>query len=691
MKKILIAILLLFGTTLHSQTFSGSTGGVSDDGLDNNFTAVVAGLTPPTLNGTHGLVTVCLDITHTYDSDLNIHIIAPDGTSITLFSGIGGGDDNFTNTCLDMSAAQSINAGLAPFTGIYIPTESFGDINNGQDGNGTWTLRIVDMAAQDVGYVNSWSVTFGAGAAVPFVFTSSNLPIVVINNNNVTIPDEPKIDATMGIIYNGVGMMNYMTDSFNNYNGRIGIEMRGAYSQSLPQKPYSIEIRDTANIQTNASILSMPAEHDFCLIANYNDKVFMRNTLAYQLFASMGHYASRTRFCEVVLNGRYQGIYIFCEKLKRDHHRVNIARLDSTENTGVNVTGGYILKNDYWDATNSWLLNYHPIDHPTFDVHLVYDYPKSTDITPAQQTYIQTFINDFETALYGPDYADTAIGYRKYMNINSFIDYLIVNEISRNNDGFKKSCYFFKDIDTLSQMSKLNAGPVWDFDWAFKDINECSIFAATDGSGWAYLVNDCNGDVNSPGWTVRFMQDTGFQNTFRCRWEYFRTNILHSDTLNNYIDSIATYLDSAQMRHFAKWGNLGANTGAPEIEPDPTIFAGEIQQFKDWLTRRITWLDANIPGIPNNCIPLTTAVVSGEVNPGISIYPNPTNSRITVVSSSSGGFIKIVDVLGRTILIHSIDSRTEQIDVSSLQSGVFTIELIETGKIIFKQKQIIIR
>ena len=163
--------------------------------------------------------------------------------------------------------------------------------------------NIDTYAFADSGSVLSWNITFGANAATPFIFTTSNLPIIVINTNGGTIVDEPSINATMGIVDNGVGNINSVTDTPNNYNGNILIEYRGNYSQSLPQKPYKIETIDATNTSLDVSLLGMPEEHDWVLIASYNDKVFMRNALAYDLFTQMGHYASRHKYCEVVING----------------------------------------------------------------------------------------------------------------------------------------------------------------------------------------------------------------------------------------------------------------------------------------------------------------------------------------------------------------------------------------------------
>ena len=674
MKKITLLLLLVLPLFLFAQSFSGTTGAITDDNQANEYSAVVSNLAATSLNANLGLVTVCLDITHTYDSDLVIKLVSPNGTMITLFSGIGGDGDDFTNTCLSQSSTTSISSEIAPFTGVFSPQESLANMNNNQNGNGVWKLVIVDTYGQDAGILNSWSLEFGTGASVPIVFSESNLPIVVINTNGQTIVDEPSISADMKIIDNGPGILNHISDVANNYNGKITIEYRGAYSQSLPQKPYKIETKDALNVDLNVSVLGMPAEHDWVLVANYNDKSFVRNTLAYKLFAEMGYYSARSKYCEVVVNGVYQGIYLFMEKLKRDSNRIAIAKLLPNENTGIDLTGGYIIKTDYWDDSNSWILNYHPLDHPDFDIRLVYEYPKPLDITAPQKTYIQTFVNDLETALYSPNFTDPINGYQKYLDTDSFIDYFIINELSRNNDGFKKSCYFNKDKDGLTANAKLKAGPVWDFDWAWKNLWGCFIFENTDGSGWAHNVNDCFGDNYSTGWYYRLLQDVAFQNKLRCRWNYFRTSILSNSVINSYINETASFLNQAQVRHYEKWPILGnPNSGASEVDNDPATYAGQIQKLKDWISLRTTWLDANMPGDGNNC---SLATANATIK-HFQLAPNPAKDFIQISNSNSELIqsVKIYDTTGKVIYLAEINENTTTINVSGFANGIYNCKI----------------
>ncbi len=520
-------------------------------------------------------------------------------------------------------------------------------------------------------------LSLAASKGVAQVFITSNLPIVIISTGNVPIPDEPKIPGTMKIIDNGPGQVNHVTDSGNVYTGNIGIEVRGHFSSIFPQKPYAVETRDAGQNELNVPLFGFPEEHEWVLLANYNDKVFMRNVLAFKLFNETGHYASRTRFCEVMVNGSYQGIYIFGEKIKRDNGRVDIAKLEPNENAGEPMTGGYIFKLDYWDWTNSWQSNFHPIGHPNFDVHYVYEYPKSENITPQQKTYIKSYVNAFESALYDPYVHDSTAGYFRYMDMNSFIDYFLVNEVSRNNDGFKKSFFMYKNRDGLDK--RINLGPVWDFDWAWKNIDECYIFAHTDGSGWAYQVNDCYPDVHSPGWHIRLLQDTIFANALKCRYEQLRNNILNTDTLFSWIDTTVAFLWEAQQRHYERWPILGLNVGAPVVGPIPTTFEGEIQDFKNWILLRMNWLDANMPGHCNNYAPVTPA----EYKPSVQLFPNPATDYlfIELPAFSPVATVYLSNIEGRRIDPPvSFDGNLFTIDVSGLAPGIYLAALVDSGR-----------
>lgn len=689
-------IYILFFFLLHhffssAQTYNGTGDTIPDDGTSIDFPIYISGL-PTSIDTTNfGLESVCLDIIHSWDADLEVSLIAPDGTSVLLFTGVGWDGDNFTNTCFRSDAATSIVSSWAPFTGDFKPMGSLGKVNNGQDPNGVWLLHIYDTYAWvDWGILNSWNITFGNNPATIFPFYSSDIPIVVINTSGQQIVDNPKINAHMGIIDNGYGNRNYLTDNFNSYNGTIGIELRGSSSQMFPKKSYSVETRDAAGSDSNAVILGMPSESDWCLIANYSDKSMLRNELAYNFSSFLGHYATRTRYCELLLNNDYQGVYLFTEKIKRDSNRVDIAKLDPTEISGDDVTGGYIFKIDKQTGSggDGWTSNFPPMSTTQGQtIYFQYEYPKAVDIVQQQKDYIAAYVDSFETAINSAYFADTLTGYPHYIGVNSFIDYFIINEISKNVDGYRLSTFLHKDKN--SKGGKLHIGPVWDFDLAWWNADYCGGY---ENTGWAYKFgNICPDDWwQLPNWWHRLMLDTNFTGRLKCRWDFLRTNILDTTNIFQFIDSVTTYIDEAQTRNFEMWPILGVYVW-PNPSPLATTYEGEVNSLKKWIRGRLAWLDDSIPG---NCYVHPGIHEFFKHNDQIKIYPNPvSNNNIVYIESAENffqiTFIEVIDFTGKTVERISMKDNDKIIAITPpLIKGIYLIK-INSGKNIYSGKIII--
>lgn len=682
-----------------SQTFNGGGGAIPDNGPQVAFPVLVSGL-PGVINSSFGLETVCLNISHPYTGDLSVKLQAPDGTTVNLVMNIGGGGNNFTNTCLNTGSPNSITSVGAPFTGTFSPMGSMGNVNNGQNGNGTWNLLVQDNAGSDVGNVIDFAITFGNNPAQPFNFGSSNLPLVMLNTMGNTIQDEPKVMAQMGIIYNGVGVPNHPTDPANDYNGYIGIEYRGSSSGGFPQKSYGIETRDALGVEVTAPILGMPAEQDWALIATYNDKSLMRNEITYGLYNQMmSTYAPRTRFVEVFLDGEYQGVYLLTEKIKRDANRVDIANLQPIDITGDAVTGGYIIKIDKFtgNQNGNWDSPFPPEGGLSQTVTFQYEYPKAADLQPEQDNYIKGYIDSFETALASPNFTDTNTGYRHFADMNSFIDNFIINEISRNVDGYRLSYYFYKDKN--SNGGKLKSGPAWDYNLAWWNADYCNGYEDT---GWAYRFGaDCPGDgFQVPSWWGRMLQDTNYANALKCRWDSLRNSVLSNAHIFNYIDSNAGYLNQAQQRHFTVWPVMGVYTW-PNPSPLAQTYDEEITNLKGWITQRMVWLDANIPGTCYPPPPDTTTPTHVAINEqqNTRLYPNPFTDNVKLdfsVETADDVKIDIYSSIGQ--LVHSENYAAKagnnhcKIDLSNnLPSGVYIIKasgknFSYTGRIIKQVK-----
>lgn len=509
-----------------------------------------------------------------------------------------------------------------------------------------------------------------------FCQLSSNLPIVVISiPGGADIPNEPKISADMKIIHNGAGQINHATDNGNVYSGRVGIEIRGRYSANLPQKPYGFETRDEAGDNLNVPLLGMPEENDWVLTANYNDKTFLRNYMAFDLFRKMGHYAPRTEYCEVLVNDQYMGIYLLGEKIKQDKNRVDIAKLNPDENSGNDLTGGYIFATDYFTASDSWLSSYSPPNKPGADVYFVYYDPVPDILTSTQKTYLKDFVDSFERVLYNPGYKDRSSGYRAFLDVNSFVDYFLIGELSRNVDAYKKSRFFFKDKESNGGL--IHSGPPWDFDWAWKDITEnCIHFNQTDGSGWAFKINECGAWPVPPSWEVRLIQDDDFASRIHDKYYLLRKTLFSEKYLHGVIDSVADLLNEAQERHYQRWKILGRNVGTPEYGEQPATFSGEIDKFKSWISRRLDWLDANMIGRP--------APGSNKDKPIYRIFPNPAGEILHIESDEIIKRITIFNVTGNQVIEKTdCGDYTAPVNVEMLKPGLFIVKIFfNTGEVV---------
>ena len=523
-------------------------------------------------------------------------------------------------------------------------------------------------------------------ATAPSVLTSSNLPIVVINTNNgQTIPDNPKIPAVIKIFNKGNGQRNYLTD-VPEFNGYLGIEIRGSSSQQFPKKSYGFESWDALGNTIDTSFLGMPSESDWILNANYTDKSFLRNVMAYQLWQNMGYYATRYHFVELILNGQYMGIYIFSEKIKRDKNRLDIAKLSTTQNSGDDLTGGYIFKIDKPTGSggSGWNSSYLPsVSSYGQKIFFQYEYPKDVDITTQQKSYLQANVYNFETVLKSSNFADTLNGFRKYAVEKTFIDYFLVNEVSKNVDGYRLSTYINKERD--SKGGKLRMGPVWDYDIAWHNASYCEGDITT---GWAYKFPCSDHDFQVPFWWSRLLEDPRYVNNLACRWQNLRQTTLSNAWFDNYIDSISGQLMEAQERNFIQWPILGVYVW-PNPYPLATTYTGEVNALKTWMHNRLNWLDANMPG---NC-DKSYGIAETESENTFQIYPNPVKDNLNIeFRTTKKSMIGIMIVNQQGLILTNIKPVAraggewfETLGISSYKPGVYLLQITVDGKMYTKR------
>jgi CotH kinase protein/Secretion system C-terminal sorting domain len=506
-------------------------------------------------------------------------------------------------------------------------------------------------------------------------FTDSNLPIIHLNTFSQPIYDGFKIQAEMTIYYQANGSRNYLTDQ-PHFLGYIGIDERGSSSSTMGKPCYGFETWDATNNAIDTSFIHFPKESDWILYASHNDKTFMRNVLTYDLYNRMGNYAVRTQHCELVINGNYVGVYVLMEKIKRDNNRVDIAKLTTTDTAGLDVTGGYIIKSDKTTGNGGggFLSS---VQNNTLGGYgfFQFDYPHDYAILPSQALYIEQYVDSFQQALYGPNFTDQLLGYRQYAKAITFIDYLIMNEVSKNPDSYALSTYIVKPKN--NQGRKLEMGPPWDYDLAWKN----SYYLGADTLG-GYIYNQ---QVGRLSWWTRMMQDTSFQNELKCRWLYLRQNELSITRIHQYIDSMALYLNESQQRNFAVYPVLGQNVYYNSF-PYPQTFQAEIDSLKSWVSRRITWLDTHLPGI--------CASVSVEASAAsaftIRAYPNPFETEFTILlfsESSETVSLELKDLTGRAVAVmNSVavlpgENKIRFESQQNLSSGIYFISVTRGDRV----------
>ena len=511
----------------------------------------------------------------------------------------------------------------------------------------------------------------------------SNLPLILINTQGQTILDGSKITAKMSLINNSTGINN-VNDTIFEYNGFIGIDTRGSSSLMFDKKSFNVETRDATGANLNVSLIGLPTENDWVLYAPYSDKTLMRNVLVYNLGNLTGRWSPHTRFCELYVNSEYRGVYVLMEKIKRDKNRVNIASLKPEDISGDQLSGGYILKIDRPDS-GAWISPY-KARNDIQDVPISYVDPKFEDLVPQQRTYIKDYVTGFENALRGVNYKDPNIGYRAYVNMQSFVDYYILNEICRNLDAYRLSTFFYKDKD--SKGGKITMGPFWDYDIS---LGNADFFNAGSTIGW--VVDGLgNGDqYGIPFWWDKLNTDPYFKSELKKRWNELRSDKFSNLNINKSIDSCSVLLTNAEQRNFQKFNILNTY-----VWPNNYIggtYANEVIYLKNWIKNRFTWMDSQISLF--NIISDVQPVFSTAFE--VITSPNPFNEKVTLqfrLLSDSKVDILVQDVLGRTIISHSKQYNTG-INNITLKAGEFNdgaklylYKLMVNGKLAYSGKLI---
>ena len=392
---------------------------------------------------------------------------------------------------------------------------------------------------------------------VPVRAIATQLPTLAINTTNA-------VAIASKDVY--VGGSFALSDSTGTtlHTGKLEIRGRGNTTWTMPKKPYRLRL------ESSASLLSMPANRHWVLLANFSDKTLVRNDVAFELSRMLGmEYSPRSRFVDLEVNGDYQGVYQLTEHVRIAPDRVSIPELKVTDTSATAITGGYLIEVDErrgedfcFNSTRTRMVfclsNPETLRDPAWVRH---------------RLYIEGYIARTDSAIFGAQFADPARGYAAYIDVESAIGYYLVNELLKNVDGnLRLSTYLHK-----KRGGKLTFGPVWDFDLAIGNVNYDN---ADKVEGW---------HIRTAAWFTRLFQDPAFAARVKARWTLLKTDG-SLDRLVEHISARQAYLSKVQERNFQKWAILGT-----WVWPNRVVtgsYRGEFQAMQDWLWLRRLWMDA---------------------------------------------------------------------------------------------------
>jgi hypothetical protein len=276
------------------------------------------------------------------------------------------------------------------------------------------------------------------------------------------------------------------------------------------------------------------------------------------------------------------GVYLLSEK--PDFSIVQNVFQGDKINTGEQYI---ICKDNHEDGKIGWYSRHKNFTKVGKKSFLVIKYPDKKRIAKKLIPVIASDFSKFDDALvrsYDNPAVDTS--YRALINMQTFVNYMLINELTKNNDGYKLSCYFYKPKN-----GKLHAGPIWDFDRALGNLNSDE---ASTANGWRFNYLEAQATNGNPKWWPALMEDSLFANQFVESWKQERKNHISDASLNHQIDSLIQIVKPAAARNFNLWPVLGINNNGFYYSPDVTSFEDEINYLRNFILNRAHWIDAHL-------------------------------------------------------------------------------------------------
>lgn len=422
----------------------------------------------------------------------------------------------------------------------------------------------------------------------------THLPIVSINTNGDQIPGKPIYDEEFNVIdyilaEDGTTTIKASLDVVDNkktYNhldenvqnlGDVMIRVRGHSSRRFEKANYFIRFINDDGTNNPQSFLGMDTHHEWALHGPFLDKTLIRNYMWYNIAGEIMDYSPNVRFFELMINGEYRGLYLATEMITSGKDG---ARLSLEVSKKDNTFSGYALRLDWGDTGEENKI--YPFTNYTTIAKSQHElvYPGTKNMTPELKEAIKDEFSLFEKTLYSYDYNNEKYGYKNYIDVDSFVDYFLINELTCNYDAGSLSTYIYKDTSGKYKMC------VWDFNSACDAYQEQAM--PTDEFR-----------LNSVLWFQMLFMDDEFTDRVIERYWELRKTVFSEEYLFGFIDDTVDYLDTAVDRNYDKWGYTfgeGYDLLHP-TERNPRNYEESIQQLKGFLSERLAFMDENIESL----------------------------------------------------------------------------------------------
>ncbi len=422
----------------------------------------------------------------------------------------------------------------------------------------------------------------------------THLPVIEINTGGAEIPGEPlndlnhkfagyttaadgsdRITADIKIIDNAE-TRNHIDDA-PAIESKATIHIRGNSSRYFDKKGYALKLVDENGMNNPQPVMGMSAHQDWVLHGPFLDKTLMRNYMWYNIAGEIMDYAPNVRFCEAFINGEYQGLYVMTESITAGE---NGARLNLSVDKKDNTYSGYLLcldrgHEEAWKKADSFT---HYALRTVNELEIMY--PGRQNLTPELNRSITQDFSDFEKAIYSYDFDNKLYGYKDLIDVESFVDYFLINEFTCNYDAGWLSTYIYKDIDKKYRMC------IWDFNSSCDNYQESHI-------------NDEGFEFQNCLWYFMLIKDRDFTDKIVSRYKELRKTYFSEEYLFDYIDGVRDYLGDAIDRNFEKWGytfDEKHDLLTPK-DRNPRSYDEAIEDLKNFLSARSEKLDENIETI----------------------------------------------------------------------------------------------